>query len=94
MNAVAIEQAAKAALTGTNDTLFLAIHDRLHRAPATVDECVREIQGMSHRERVIYGAESYSDDAKHTCPRCRTEFRGGGFCDNCQREMQEAAHGF
>lgn len=89
MNAVAIEQAAKAALNGTNDTLFLAIHDRLHRAPATVEECVREIEAMSHHERVCYGAQDYSDDTKHSCPRCHTEFRGAGFCDSCKRAMQE-----
>jgi len=84
--------AAKRALDGRNDTLFLAIHDRLGRAPTTVNECVTEIQKMSHHEQVVYGARDWSDDGKRFCPHCRSDHRGSG-CPTSDAMAREARHG-
>ncbi|HEY1772470.1 MAG TPA: hypothetical protein VGH91_04680 [Gammaproteobacteria bacterium] len=85
-------EVATRALDGRNDTLFLAIHDRLGRAPATVDECVAEIGKMSHYERVCYGAQDWSDDSKRFCPHCRSDHRGSG-CPSSDAMAREARHG-
>lgn len=84
-------EASQRALDGRNDTLFLAIYDRLGRAPASLDECVTEIKKMSHYERVCYGAQDWSDDGKTFCPHCRSDHRGS-ICPTTDRMAREA-HG-
>lgn len=50
-------KAAAKALNGHDETLWLAIHDRLRRAPASVDECEREIKAFSPADRQFYGIQ-------------------------------------
>lgn len=76
MNEAHFDEAAKRALNGQNDTLFMAIHDRLNRAPTTIEECVTVISKMSFDEQVMYGARDWSDDTKKFCTRCNSEHRG------------------
>ena len=72
------EHAAAAAqvMSGQNAVLRMAVVERLHRAPESLAECIEGISSLPHFERVIYGAESWSDDGKRMCPRCNSEHRG------------------
>lgn len=49
--------AAQAAMSAANETLWLAIHDRLRRAPDSVEECEREIRAFSPADRQFYGIQ-------------------------------------
>jgi hypothetical protein len=83
--------AAERAMNGQNDTLWLAIHDRLHRAPTSIAECQTEIKAMSHYERVCYGAQDWSDDTKQRCSGCGSDYHGA-HCGNCGAGLHMAAH--
>lgn len=47
--------AARRAFNGQDESLWLAIHDRLHRPPTSIAECEGAIGEMSAEERSLFG---------------------------------------
>lgn len=86
-----LDKAFTDALGGKNDTLFLAIHDRLQRHPETIADCREAYNKMSRDERVFYGLADWSDDSKRFCPQCQSDHRG--VCPTQEAATREARNG-